>query len=157
MRLPTTVLLTVAAIAATVLATGRGDASTDPVPGTRLVVPAGEARDALAEPFGSDLESGLPPDGLSPDGLSPDGLSPDGLAPDELGPETVPEVPDLPDGGGLVPDGPDESDTADADGPVPEEPDAGLQGLQGLHGRQEAGVSADTVFASPVDALTGGR
>ncbi|MFH8281822.1 hypothetical protein [Streptomyces antibioticus] len=149
MRLPTTVLLTVAAIAATVLAAGRGDAGTDPAPGTRLVVPAGEARDALAEPFGSDLESGLSPDGLSPDGLSPDGLSPDGL-----GPETVPEVPDLPDGGGLVPDGPDESDTADADGLVPEEPDAGLQGLQGL---QEAGVSADTVFASPVDALTGGR
>ncbi|MEU4041334.1 hypothetical protein ACK389_11300 [Streptomyces antibioticus] len=149
MRLPTTVLLTVAAIAATVLAAGRGDAGTDPAPGTRLVVPAGEARDALAEPFGSDLESGLSPDGLSPDGLSPDGLSPDGL-----GPETVPEVPDLPDGGGLVPDGPDESDTADADGLVPEEPDAGLQGLQEL---QEAGVSADTVFASPVDALTGGR
>ncbi|MGW1321517.1 hypothetical protein ACWD64_03215 [Streptomyces antibioticus] len=139
MRLPTTVLLTVAAIAATVLAAGRGDAGTDPAPGTRLVVPAGEARDALAEPFGSDLESGLSPDGLSPDGL---------------GPETVPEVPDLPDGGGLVPDGPDESDTADADGLVPEEPDAGLQGLQEL---QEAGVSADTVFASPVDALTGGR
>ncbi|MFF0593479.1 hypothetical protein [Streptomyces antibioticus] len=141
MRLPTTVLLTVAAIAATVLAAGRGDAGTDPVPGTRLVVPAGEARDALAEPFGSDLESGLSTEGLSPDGLSPDGL----------GPETVPEVPDLPDGGGLVPDGPDESGTADADGLVPEEPDTGLQGLQ------EAGVSADTVFASPVDALTGGR
>ncbi|MFF8480011.1 hypothetical protein [Streptomyces antibioticus] len=144
MRLPTTVLLTVAAIAATVLAAGRGDAGTDPVPGTRLVVPAGEARDALAEPFGSDLESGLSTEGLSPDGLSPDGL----------GPETVPEVPDLPDGGGLVPDGPDESGTADADGLVPEGPDTGLQGLQGL---QEAGVSADTVFASPVGALTGGR
>ncbi|NUV61292.1 hypothetical protein [Streptomyces sp. CAI-85] len=144
MRLPTTVLLTVAAIAATVLAAGRGDAGTDPVPGTRLVVPAGEACDALAEPFGSDLESGLSTEGLSPDGLSPDGL----------GPETVPEVPDLPDGGGLVPDGPDESGTADADGLVPEGPDTGLQGLQGL---QEAGVSADTVFASPVDALTGGR
>ncbi|WP_432033785.1 hypothetical protein [Streptomyces antibioticus] len=136
MRLPTTVLLTVAAIAATVLAAGRGDAGTDPVPGTRLVVPAGEARDALADPFGSDLESGLSPEGLSPDGL---------------GPETVPEVPDLPDGGGLVPDGPDESGTADADGLVPEEPGTGLRGLQ------ETGVSADTVFASPVDALTGGR
>ncbi|MEU3275860.1 hypothetical protein [Streptomyces antibioticus] len=143
MRLPTTVLLTVAALAATVLAAGRGDAGTDPVPGTRLVVPAGEARDALAEPFGSDLESGLSPEGLSPDGQ--------GLSPDGLGPETVPEVPDLPDGGGLVPDGPDQSDTADADGLVPEGPGAGPQGLQ------EAGASADTVFASPVDALTGGR
>lgn len=32
---------------------------------------------------------------------------------EDLGPETVPEIPDLPDGGGLVPDGPDESDTTE--------------------------------------------
>ncbi|WP_340374402.1 hypothetical protein U5640_03945 [Streptomyces sp. SS7] len=30
-----------------------------------------------------------------------------------VGPETVPETPDLPDGGGLVPDGPDESGTTE--------------------------------------------
>jgi hypothetical protein len=33
--------------------------------------------------------------------------------PDAIGPEVVPEVPDLPDGGGLIPDGPDESDESD--------------------------------------------
>ncbi|MEU5278323.1 hypothetical protein [Streptomyces asoensis] len=51
-----------------------------------------------------------------------------GVDPNEIGPETVPEVPDLPDGGGLVPDGPDESDALDP---------------------------SDSVFGSPVDVLTG--
>ncbi|WP_330347381.1 hypothetical protein [Streptomyces sp. NBC_00582] len=32
---------------------------------------------------------------------------------EEIGPESVPEIPDRPDGGGLVPDGPDESDTTE--------------------------------------------
>ncbi|WP_159424479.1 hypothetical protein [Streptomyces sp. 3214.6] len=32
------------------------------------------------------------------------------VVPDDIGPEVVPEVPDPPDGGGLIPDGPDESD-----------------------------------------------
>ncbi|MBG0850828.1 hypothetical protein I2W78_02890 [Streptomyces spinoverrucosus] len=37
---------------------------------------------------------------------------------DEIGPETVPETPDLPDGGGLVPDDPDVSDdVGDTDAP----------------------------------------
>jgi hypothetical protein len=31
---------------------------------------------------------------------------------DEIGPETVPEIPDLPDGGGLIPDDPDDTDDA---------------------------------------------
>ncbi|MDV9177109.1 hypothetical protein R6V09_44150, partial [Streptomyces sp. W16] len=30
--------------------------------------------------------------------------SPDQGSPDEIGPPTVPETPDLPDGGGLIPD-----------------------------------------------------
>ncbi|MEU5074458.1 hypothetical protein AB0G76_23275 [Streptomyces asoensis] len=41
-----------------------------------------------------------------------------GIDPNEIGPATVPEVPDLPDGGGLVPDGPDESDTPAPSGSV---------------------------------------
>ena len=142
MRLPTTVLLTVGALAAAFLVAGRGaEAVTDPAHGTRVVVPAAEARDAFAAPFGSDLESAL--------------------GPDEVGPETVPEIPDLPDGGGLVPDGPDESDTADAGGAVPEGPDAEASeprtpGEPAMAGA-DALAPADTVFGSPVDALTGGR
>ncbi|MDQ0584818.1 hypothetical protein QF030_006996 [Streptomyces rishiriensis] len=38
--------------------------------------------------------------------------------PGEIGPETVPEVPDLPDGGGLIPDGPDESDAEEGSGSI---------------------------------------
>ncbi|MFJ9021963.1 hypothetical protein ACIRPU_18640 [Streptomyces sp. NPDC102259] len=48
--------------------------------------------------------------------------------PGEIGPETVPEVPDLPDGGGLIPDGPDESDALDR---------------------------SDSIFGSPLDVVLG--
>ncbi|MFD9316114.1 hypothetical protein ACFWDQ_00070 [Streptomyces sp. NPDC060053] len=48
--------------------------------------------------------------------------------PGEIGPETVPEVPDLPDGGGLIPDGPDESDAQDR---------------------------SDSIFGSPLDVVLG--
>ncbi|WP_405626003.1 hypothetical protein OG933_07240 [Streptomyces sp. NBC_00016] len=41
-----------------------------------------------------------------------------GVDPGEIGPETVPEVPDLPDGGGLIPDGPDESGAQDQSGSI---------------------------------------
>lgn len=147
-----TVLLSVGALAAAFLVAGRGaDAVTERVPGTRVVVPAGEARDALADPFGSDLEPDLGP-ALEPD-LGPD------LGPEGIGPETVPEIPDPPDGGGLVPDGPDESGTADADGLVREVPDTGAPdaGVSVAGAGAGALAPADTVFGSPVDALTGGR
>ncbi|WP_460071666.1 hypothetical protein [Streptomyces sp. YKOK-I1] len=53
-------------------------------------------------------ENGTPPDaGVVLPATGEQDLSGD------LGPETVPEIPDLPDGGGLVPDGPDESDTTE--------------------------------------------
>ncbi|MGW2887155.1 hypothetical protein ACWDDN_17720 [Streptomyces griseoruber] len=48
-------------------------------------------------------------------GTSPDAgvVQPDQGSVEDIGPETVPEIPDLPDGGGLVPDGLDESDTTE--------------------------------------------
>ncbi|MEU1515029.1 hypothetical protein ABZ490_23255 [Streptomyces sp. NPDC005811] len=53
-------------------------------------------------------ENGTPPEtGAVLPATEDQGLS------EDLGPETVPEIPDLPDGGGLVPDGPDESDTTE--------------------------------------------
>ncbi|WP_157874919.1 hypothetical protein [Streptomyces resistomycificus] len=40
------------------------------------------------------------------------GTSPDSLdATDEVGPEAVPDTPDLPDGGGLIPDDPAGTDS----------------------------------------------
>ncbi|WLW50483.1 DUF6777 domain-containing protein [Streptomyces sp. YU58] len=42
----------------------------------------------------------------------PDTLAPNDTAPNDIGPETVPETPDPPDGGGLIPDAPPDPDSA---------------------------------------------
>ncbi|MGW2913323.1 hypothetical protein ACWC9X_23075 [Streptomyces asoensis] len=68
---------------------------------------------ALPEPDGAPG----PQDGQDPDEDAGSDLD-RGIDPNEIGPATVPEVPDLPDGGGLVPDGPDESDTTAPSGSV---------------------------------------
>ncbi len=73
---------------------------------------------------GSDSGSDAGPGGVfGPDeGLGSDeGPGSDldrGVDPQEIGPETVPEIPDLPDGGGLIPDGPDESEAQDPSGSI---------------------------------------
>ncbi|MFD9429561.1 hypothetical protein [Streptomyces sp. NPDC060002] len=86
-------------------------AATDPDSGSS----SGDADPGAAPGSGSGSGSD---EGLGPDGNhdSDEGLGSDldrGVDPGEIGPETVPEVPDLPDGGGLVPDGPDESGAQD--------------------------------------------
>ncbi|MER5600478.1 hypothetical protein [Streptomyces sp. NPDC002265] len=70
---------------------------------------------------------------------------------DEIGPARVPEIPDLPDGGGLVPDDPDASD--DFGAPV------GTDGMTGtddssLVGGVTGGLAdgaAGSIFDSPTD------
>ncbi|MEU6372705.1 DUF6777 domain-containing protein [Streptomyces sp. NPDC046909] len=54
---------------------------------------------------------------------------PTGTTPQDIGPETVPDTPDLPDGGGLIPDGPAEPDE-------PGEP-----------------TTTDSIFDSPTDVF----
>ncbi|MER5194462.1 hypothetical protein ACWD3J_08480 [Streptomyces sp. NPDC002755] len=67
---------------------------------------------------GSGAEEGLGP-GENPGSDEGAGSGLDrGLDPGEIGPETVPEVPDPPDGGGLIPDGPDESGAQDPSGSI---------------------------------------
>ncbi|AXG58511.1 hypothetical protein SLCG_7356 [Streptomyces lincolnensis] len=51
------------------------------------------------------------PDTESPDSFEPD-TSPDSFEADDIGPEAVPETPDPPDGGGLIPDAPADTDIA---------------------------------------------
>ncbi|WP_327186380.1 hypothetical protein [Streptomyces sp. NBC_01334] len=139
-RLPTATLLTACALSAALLVAGRGGAGEKiTMPGADSVVPAAEGRFASGDPF--DDPSAADPDSVAsladagadagPDeglGSGPDedlgsdqGLGSDldrGVDPGEIGPETVPEVPDLPDGGGLVPDGPDESGAQDSSGSI---------------------------------------
>ncbi|MFI5824304.1 hypothetical protein ACIA8I_35255 [Streptomyces rishiriensis] len=111
MRLPTATVLTACALSAALLVAGRGgEGAKYTMPGPKAVLPAAQGRVLFADPLtdlsdpGSDQDSGS--------GLDR------GVDPDAVGPETVPEVPDLPDGGGLVPDGPDESDALDPSDPV---------------------------------------
>ncbi|KUO08914.1 hypothetical protein AQJ58_26295 [Streptomyces sp. DSM 15324] len=59
---------------------------------------------------GEAEENGTPPDAAVAQPATEEQGLPDA---EGVGPEAVPEIPDLPDGGGLVPDGPDESDTTE--------------------------------------------
>lgn len=140
MRLPTATLLTACALSAALLVAGRGgDGEKYTMPGPEAVLPAADGRTLFADPL-----TGLPDadgDARSGSGATADGEPGDepgsAVGPDEdpgsgadraLGPESVPEVPDVPDGGGLIPDGPDESDGLDP---------------------------SDPIFGSPVDAVLG--
>ncbi|MEV1066797.1 hypothetical protein [Streptomyces sp. NPDC050263] len=141
MRLPTGTLLTACALSAAFLVAGRGGAGADrTMPGSEVVLPAAEGRALFADPDpGLDADAGVDPapdpdvaPDVAPDldrGLAPD--VPDVFDPNAIGPETVPEIPDLLDGGGLIPDGPDES---------------------GVSGATDA---SGIVFGSPADALSG--
>ncbi|MFH0172745.1 hypothetical protein ACIA6D_01690 [Streptomyces cacaoi] len=134
MRLPTATLLTACALSAALLVAGRGGAGEKiTMPGAESVVPAAEGRvvsgDPFTDPSAADPDSG--PSFADEDLGSDEGLGSDldrGLDPGEIGPETVPEVPDLPDGGGLIPDGPDESGAQDG---------------------------SDSIFGSPLDVVMG--
>ncbi|WP_159083236.1 hypothetical protein [Streptomyces sp. P3] len=143
MRLPTATLLTACALsAALVVATGRGGEAADhTMPGSDVVLPAAEGR-ALFD----DVTGGAGPDaGADADGSGLDrGLDPGSFGPDAIGPETVPEVPDLPDGGGLIPDGPDESGELG-------EPDRSA----GREPPTAPDRSDDAIFGSPVDVALG--
>ncbi|MFB7333878.1 hypothetical protein ACFC00_19875 [Streptomyces adustus] len=67
---------------------------------------------------------------------------------DEIGPARVPEIPDLPDGGGLIPDDPDGSD----DSGTPTGTDgAGDSGLVGGVAGDLADGAAGSIFDSPTD------
>ncbi|WP_327319680.1 hypothetical protein [Streptomyces sp. NBC_01235] len=131
MRLPTAGLVTACALAAALLVAGHGgEAGKDPAPDSEVIAPAVEGRvlltDRLDDPFadtfdaaGSDAGPDPGPHAARDRGVEPDApglpvvLEPDQAVevdPGAIGPETVPEVPDPPDGGGLIPDGPDESD-----------------------------------------------
>ncbi|MDQ0687875.1 hypothetical protein QFZ56_006838 [Streptomyces achromogenes] len=116
MRLPTATLLTACALSAALVVAGRGgEAANHTMPGSDVVLPAAEGH-ALFD----DVTGGSAPDadadadadaGTDADGSDLDrGLDPGAFDPDAIGPETVPELPDPLDGGGLIPDGPDESD-----------------------------------------------
>ncbi|MGW2047444.1 hypothetical protein ACWCPF_20010 [Streptomyces sp. NPDC001858] len=138
MRLPLAALLTACALSAALLVAGRdGAEANSTMPGSEVVLPAAEGRALFADP-----EDEAIPDG----GIDADldrGLAPDAFEPNALGPETVPELPDPLDGGGLIPDGPDESEnfaqseTSDASGAF------------------EVADAAGIVFGSPADALSG--
>ncbi|MFJ8105927.1 hypothetical protein [Streptomyces sp. NPDC096132] len=93
MRVPVATL-TACALSAVLLVAGRGGTATageenGTPPDAGVVLPAAEGQDAVEDTGEAVEDTG------------------------EIGPETVPELPDLPDGGGLVPDGPDESDTTE--------------------------------------------
>lgn len=130
MRLPTATLLTACALSAALLVAGRGGAGEKiTMPGTDAVLPVAEGRvvsgdpftDPFADPSAAGPDSGSFADGddagSGPDEGLDSGLD-RGADPDEIGPETVPEVPDLPDGGGLIPDGPDESGAQEQSGSI---------------------------------------
>ncbi|WP_329415732.1 hypothetical protein OG802_30655 [Streptomyces sp. NBC_00704] len=127
MRLPTATVLTACALSAALLVAGRaGDGAKYTMPGPDAVFPAAQGRVLFADPLTDLSDTGADPES---DADPESGADLDrGLAPDAVGPETVPEIPDPPDGGGLVPDGPDESDALDP---------------------------SDPVFGSPVDAVLG--
>lgn len=141
-RLPTATLLTACALSAALLVAGRGGAGERiTMPGADGVVPAAEGRAVSGDPFtglfadpsAADQDSGpsladadadpgaAPGSGPDEDPGSGEDLGSDldrGADPGEIGPETVPEVPDPPDGGGLIPDGPDESGAQDRPGSI---------------------------------------
>ncbi|MEU9307300.1 hypothetical protein [Streptomyces sp. NPDC048256] len=144
MRLPTATLLTACALSAALIVAGRGGAGEKiTMPGADSVVPAAEGRVVSGDPFtglfvdpsAADQDSGpsladadadadpgaAAGSGTDEDPGSGEDLGSDldrGVDPGEIGPETVPEVPDLPDGGGLIPDGPDESGAQDQSGSI---------------------------------------
>ncbi|MEU3611716.1 hypothetical protein ABZ725_05260 [Streptomyces sp. NPDC006872] len=155
MRLPIAALLTACALSAALLVAGRDGAGVNgTMPGSEVVLPAAEGRALFADSaseaesateaeteadFDADPGVDLGPDAETAPGLDADagldrGLAPDVFDPNAVGPETVPEVPDLPDGGGLIPDGPDESEESGASG---------------------ASEATGIVFGSPADALSG--
>jgi hypothetical protein len=134
-RLPTATLITACALSAALLVVGRGgEGQKESAPGSEVVAPAVEGRVLLTDPFddtlghlfadASDTDPADPADPAEADADSGAGgdadpgleraLEPDSpdvpVVPGDIGPEVVPEVPDPPDGGGLIPDGPDESD-----------------------------------------------
>ncbi|MEU4872101.1 hypothetical protein [Streptomyces sp. NPDC021608] len=111
MRLPLATVLTACALSAALLVAGRaGEEAKYTMPGPKAVLPAAQGRVLFADPL-TDLSD---TDGDPEPGSDLDR----GAGPDAVGPESVPEVPDLPDGGGLVPDGPDESDALDPSDPI---------------------------------------
>ncbi|MGW2619709.1 hypothetical protein [Streptomyces sp. NPDC001500] len=111
MRLPTATVLTACALSAALLVAGRGgEGAKYTMPGPKAVLPAAQGRVLFADPLTDLSDTGADPE----TGSDLDR----GADPDAVGPETVPEVPDLPDGGGLVPDGPDESDALDPSDPI---------------------------------------
>ncbi|MGW6517999.1 hypothetical protein [Streptomyces sp. NPDC054962] len=143
-RLPTATLLTACALSAALIVAGRGGAGEKiTMPGADSVVPAAEGRVVSGDPFtglfadpsAADQDSGPSPADAGADadpGAAP-GSGPDedpgteeelgsdldrGVDPGEIGPESVPEIPDPPDGGGLIPDGPDESGAQDQSGSI---------------------------------------
>ncbi|MEH0548516.1 hypothetical protein QA802_37300 [Streptomyces sp. B21-105] len=154
-------LLTACALSAALVVAGRGGGAADhTMPGSELVLPAAEGRVLFGTPFtgGSGPGSGSGSEsqahaGTDADGSELDrGLDPGVLDPDAIGPETVPEVPDLPDGGGLIPDGPDESGELgeSAEHGEPADPDRS-GGLEPSGVRDRSGA----IFAGPVDVALG--
>jgi hypothetical protein len=158
-RIPTATLLTACALSAALVVACRGGEATNPtVPGSEVVLPAADDRPLLDGPFtgepgpGADSGAGARAGADGPDvdrALDPGSFDYGFFDPDAIGPEKVPEVPDPPDGGGLIPDGPDESGESDGSG-MPVGPDL-------LGGRESSLVPArsDAVFGSPVDVALG--
>ncbi|MER6560933.1 hypothetical protein ABT300_25025 [Streptomyces sp. NPDC001027] len=154
MRLPTATLLTACALsAALVVACRGGEATNHTMPGSEVVLPAADDRPVFDGPLAGEPGPDADADGPDLDrGLDPGSYDPGSFDPDAIGPETVPEVPDPLDGGGLIPDGPDESgesgglDALDE----PDEPDR-----SGGPGPSVAPDRSDAVFGSPVDVARG--
>ncbi|MFD7439197.1 DUF6777 domain-containing protein [Streptomyces sp. NPDC059861] len=163
----------------TVLAEGGAEAGPlSREPATGVVPPAAEGDAPLLpqEPGGApELPGGaLPQEPAGPQDLS-----------EEIGPLTVPEIPDVPDGGGLIPDDPDVSDDLGDVGDVgglgdlgglgdmgePADPDGlgdtgasgdrgtsadrGTTGDKGGSGDADAPESADSIFGSMTDVFSG--
>ncbi|MGW7169540.1 hypothetical protein ACWGH3_30525 [Streptomyces sp. NPDC054884] len=159
-------LLTACALSAAFVVAGRGGgAANHTVPGSELVLPAAEGRVLFGTPFtggsGPGPESGSGSEsqahaGTDAAGSELDrGLDPGVLDPDAIGPETVPEVPDLPDGGGLIPDGPDESgELGEVGEPAEHGEPAGPDRSGGL---EPSGVRdrSGAIFAGPVGVALG--
>ncbi|MFG3658998.1 DUF6777 domain-containing protein [Streptomyces sp. NPDC047706] len=134
----------------TVLAEGgAGAAPLPPQPATGTAAPAAGGDAPLLPPESGGTAPALPEGALPQEPAGPRDLS------EEIGPPTVPEIPDLPDGGGLIPDDPDVSDDLGAVGAVGDAGDVGAHGDTGGSGDTDAPETADSIFGSMTDIFAG--
>ncbi|MFI9611677.1 DUF6777 domain-containing protein [Streptomyces sp. NPDC052023] len=142
----------------TVLA--EGGARTAPLPrepATGTAAPAAEGDAPLLPPESDGAAPALPEGEPAGQALPQEPAGPRDLS-EEIGPPSVPEIPDLPDGGGLIPDDPDVSDDLGAVGDVGDvgEPgDVGGHGDAGGSGDADAPETADSIFGSMTDIFAG--